>query len=872
MNSAEIRESFLSFYESKGCRRWPSSSLVPDDPSLLLTSAGMVQFKPVFLGVRDLGFTRATTVQKCLRTTDIDIIGTTGRHHSFFEMLGNFSFGDYFKTEACTWAYEYSTQVLGLDVDRLWFSIFEDDDEAEAIWRDVVGVRPERIVRMGAKDNFWAAGPTGPCGPCSELYYDQGPEVGCGSPDCAPGCDCDRFLEYWNLVFMQYDRAEDGTLTPLPKQNIDTGMGLERIAAILQGVHSNFETDVLRTIMAKAQEITGHVYGAEGEKTDTSLRILADHARAVAFMIADGILPSNEGRGYVLRRILRRAVRHGRLLGVEDPFLGQLIDVVVELMGPAYPEIVEHHAFINRIVLAEEQRFGATLRQGLQLLEAEIERSQGATHGNAFDGSVAFTLHDTYGFPVELTSEIVAEAGLHVDMTAFEAEMAQQRDRARAAVKDESWNIGSSFDDIMRANGPTEFLGYEADEATAKVVAILVDGAPVARIEEGAVADIVLDRTSFYGEQGGQVGDTGEIAGPDGVFRVEDTKIPLAKLISHRGRVESGSLAVGDAVCASIDHLRRERIRRNHTATHLLHWALRLVLGEHVKQSGSFVSPDRLRFDFTHFEAVTAEQMTKIERLVNAKVMEDHAVRAYETTLQAAREGGVTALFGEKYGQIVRVLEIGNFSKELCGGTHVTRTTEIGLLKVTSEGSVGSSLRRIEAVTSFDAYDFVRAEEEVLTAAADALKGRPAEVAERVNATVKRLREVEKSLADAKKRAAGGASEALATETAAAGYDVAIGLVPDISSVDDLRDWADALRKTVPAVVLAAVSEGRVLLLAAGSNEAVAKGFNAGEIIKTMAPHVGGRGGGKPAMAQGGGDDAKGVDASLEAARALVRG
>jgi alanyl-tRNA synthetase len=873
VNSAEIRESFLSFFESKGCRRWPSSSLIPDDPSLLMTSAGMVQFKPVFLGVRDLGFTRATTVQKCLRTTDIDIIGTTGRHHSFFEMLGNFSFGDYFKTEACTWAYEYSVDVLGLDVDKLWFSIYEDDDDAERIWRDVVGVSPDRIVRMGAKDNFWAAGPTGPCGPCSELYYDQGEAVGCGSPDCAPGCDCDRFLEYWNLVFMQYDRAEDGTLTPLPKQNIDTGMGLERIAGILQGVTTNYETDVLRTIMAKASELTGRTYGAEGEKVDTSLRILADHARAVAFMIADGILPSNEGRGYVLRRILRRAVRHGRLLGIEDPFLAKLIDVVVELMGPAYPEIVEHHAFITRIVLAEEQRFGATLRQGLILLEAEIDRTQGSVHGNEFDGSIAFTLHDTYGFPIELTSEIAAEAGLRVDMTAFEADMATQRDRARAAVKDESWNIGSSFDDIMRASGATDFVGYEVDEADARVLAILVDGVAVERIEAGQTAEVVLDLTPFYGEQGGQVGDTGQLETSDGLFRVEDAKLPLAGLISHRGLLESGSLAVGEKVLARIDHLRRERIRRNHTATHLLHWALRLVLGEHVKQSGSFVAPERLRFDFTHFEGVTAEQLCKIERLVNTKIMEDHAVRAYETTLQSAREGGVTALFGEKYGEIVRVLEIGSFSKELCGGTHITRTTEIGFLKVVSEGSVGSSLRRIEAVTSFDAFEYVRAEEDVLAAAAAALKGRPSEVADRVVAQAKKLRETEKALSEAKKRVQGGSgADALETLVTAGGSKIAIGLVPGVESVDDLRESSDVLRRTVDGVVLAAVADGRVLLLAAGSNAAVTAGFDAGALVKAMAPLVGGRGGGKPAMAQGGGEDASAVDAALAAARALIAG
>jgi alanyl-tRNA synthetase len=869
VNSAEIRESFLSFFESKGCRRLPSSSLIPDDPSLLMTSAGMVQFKPVFLGVRDLGFTRATTVQKCLRTTDIDIIGTTGRHHSFFEMLGNFSFGDYFKSEACAWAFEYSTKVLGFDVDRLWFSIYEDDDQAEAIWRDEVGVRPDRIVRMGAKDNFWAAGPTGPCGPCSELYYDQGPEVGCGKPDCAPGCDCDRFLEYWNLVFMQYDRAEDGTLTPLPKQNIDTGMGLERVAGILQGVTSNFETDILSAIMAEAQAITGRAYGAEGEQTDTSLRIMADHARAITFMIADGILPSNEGRGYVLRRILRRAVRHGRLLGVEGAFLGRLIDVVVELMGPAYPEIVENHAFINRIVLAEEHRFGATLRQGLTLLEAEIDRTKGSVHGNAFDGGVAFTLHDTYGFPIELTAEIAAEAGLTVDMTAFEADMAEQRERARAAVKDESWNIGSSFDDIARSSGVTDFVGYEADECDTIVRAILVDGVAVDRIEAGQAAEVVLDSTPFYGEQGGQVGDTGEISGRDASFRVEDTKLPLAGLVSHRGLLEAGSLEVGETVHAAIDHLRRERIRRNHTATHLLHWALRLVLGEHVKQSGSYVSPERLRFDFTHFEAVTAAQIDKVERLVNAKIMEDHPVRAYETSLASARESGVTALFGEKYGQIVRVLEIGNFSKELCGGTHVSRTTEIGFLKITSEGSVGSSLRRIEAVTSFDAYDAIRAEGELLDAAAESLKSRPAEVADRVAATVKRVRELEKALAEAKKRAQEGGAAPLPVVTAVGGYTVALGVLADVGSIDDLRSWADTLRKSSAAVVLAAIVDGSALMLAAGSAEAVGKGFDAGAVIRAMAPLVGGRGGGKPGMAQGGGDNADGVEAALVAARSM---
>jgi alanyl-tRNA synthetase len=874
VNSAEIRESFLSFFESKGCRRWPSSSLVPDDPSLLLTTAGMVQFKPVFLGVRTMDFTRATTVQKCVRTTDIDIIGTTGRHHSFFEMLGNFSFGDYFKSEACAWSYEYSVNVLKLDVDRLWFSIYEDDDEAEAIWRDEVGVSPDRIVRMGEKDNFWSAGPTGPCGPCSELYYDQGPEVGCGSPDCAPGCDCDRFLEYWNLVFMQYDRQEDGSLVPLPKKNIDTGMGLERIAAILQGVHSNFETDVLKRLMDVAEQITGSTYGGGG-RTDTSLRILADHARAVTFLIADGVMPSNEGRGYVLRRILRRAVRHGRLHGVTEPFLGRLIDEVVDLMGAAYPEIVEHRGFIKRIVLSEEQRFGATLKQGLSILEAEILRTQ-QNESHALDGSVAFMLHDTYGFPVELTAEIAAEAGLTVDVTAFEAEMAQQRDRARAAVKDDSWSaFGNAFSEIASRVGEVEFVGYADDEVEADIVGIVVDGRPVDRLEPGQAGEIVLSATPFYGEQGGQVGDSGLITTYDTVFSVTDTKIPIKGVVSHSGSLDAAAagLQLGQRVHASIDHLRRERIRRNHTATHLLHWALGLVLGEHVHQSGSHVAPDRMRFDFTHFEAPTAEQVAKVERLVNAKIMEDHPVRAYETSLASAREAGVTALFGEKYGEYVRVLEIGNFSKELCGGTHVGRTTEIGFLKIVSEGSVGANLRRIEAVTSFDALEAVRVEEAVLASAASTLKCRPSEVADKTEALAKKLRDTEKALAGAKRRGGSGSLDALASSAADAGYPVVVARL-EAADAGELRELSDSLRNKLGgtgAVVLAAASaDGRALLLAAGSDAAVAAGFDAGALLRAMAPLVDGRGGGKAAMAQGGGEDAGGIDAALTAARDLL--
>ncbi len=868
MKSAEIRESFLKFFESKGCRRLPSSSLVPDDPSLLLTSAGMVQFKPVFLGVTTYDFTRAATCQKCARTTDIDIIGTTGRHHSFFEMLGNFSFGDYFKREACTWAWEYSTDVLGLDPDRLWISIYEDDDAAEAIWRGELGLPPDRIVRMGEQDNFWSAGPTGPCGPCSELYYDQGPELGCGRPDCAPGCDCDRYVEYWNLVFMQYDRQEDGTLVPLPKQNIDTGLGLERLAAILQGVPTNFETDILGEIMAEASAVTGVAYGAAA-RSDVSLRILADHSRALAFLIADGVLPSNESRGYVLRRLLRRAVRHGRLLGVSGSFLVRLVDVTIREMGDAYPELVEHAELIRRIVAAEEERFSATLRQGMALLEAEIERTQ-QTHSHSFDGTVAFTLHDTYGFPIELTAEIVGEQGLSVDMTAFEAEMAEQRERGRGAAKGESWAAAGS---AGYAGLPaTEFVGYEDDEAEATVLAIVVDGARVDTLSAGQPAEIVLDGTPFYGEQGGQVGDTGRISAAGGDLVVTDTRIALPGLTAHRGSLESGSLSVGDRVHAAIDVRRRERIRRNHTATHLLHWALRLVLGEHVKQSGSYVAPDRLRFDYTHFEAPEPEQMRRVEELVNAKIMEDHAVRAYETSLASAREAGVTALFGEKYGEFVRVLEIGNFSRELCGGTHVSRTSELGFLKITSEGSVGANVRRVEAVTSFGAMRVVYEEERILRAAADVLRARPAEVADKVEQLAKRAKDAETS---AKQGMSGNIVDSVvATAVDLPGYKYAEYRFPGPMDLEAIKRFHDQVRAKLgnAAVVTASMSRGSgaALIDASGNVGAVDAGFDANKVIQSALPAIDGRGGGKPTMAHAGGKKPEGLDdALLEIRRAL---
>ncbi|MBK5210785.1 MAG: alanine--tRNA ligase [Coriobacteriia bacterium] len=859
MKTAEIRESFLNFFASKGCVRRPSSSLIPDDPSLLLTAAGMVQFKPVFLGVKKLPFTRATTVQKCVRTTDIDIIGTTGRHLSFFEMLGNFSFGDYFKREAIRWAWEFSIDVLKLEKERIWVSIYTDDDDAYDLWLEETDIKPERIVRLGEEDNFWAAGPTGPCGPCSELYYDQGPEFSCGKEDCAVGCDCDRYLEYWNLVFMQYDRDEDGNLTPLPRQNIDTGMGLERIAAILQHAQSNYDIDEMHDLITLAEEITGEKYGVDA-KTDVALRIIADHARSVTFMIADGILPSNEGRGYVLRRLLRRAVRYGKLLGTTEPFMTRMSDKVVELMGQVYPEIVTHHDLVESIIGSEEERFGATLRTGLSFLHEELSALK---EGEALSGLAAFTLHDTYGFPFDLTLEIAQEEGVAVDEAGYTSEMKKQKDRARSHVKDNVWGTyGGVYSEVLKKGGPTIFTGYDHDEDTGKVIALILDGKSVERAQSGDV-EVILDKTPFYGEQGGQIGDTGTLrvhgAQKDstiGSLQVTDTKMKEKTLRVHIAHIEEGEIAVGDSVTARIDVLRRERIRRNHTATHLLHWALHKVVGSHASQAGSLVSFNRLRFDFTHYEALSSEQLDKIERLVNAKIFENHPVRNYETSLDTARESGVTALFGEKYGDFVRVLEAGNFSKELCGGTHIGRTSEIGFFKIVSESSVGANLRRIEAVTSFDAYNYSLDQQAELRGAAAVFNTPWRDVSERAVALTGKLKEF---AAVAKRGDVEQASEALDSIVehphVVNGYKIVVTELEDITAARLRPGWdMIRVRGIDAAFIIGTDAEtGKPVFMAAGNDAAVTRGFNAGALVKHVAGMLDGRGGGKPTMAQGGG-------------------
>ena len=874
ITSAEIREAYLKFFEEKGCQRWPSSSLVPDDPSLLLTVAGMVQFKPYFLQQKHLDsrYIGTTTAQKCVRTNDIDIIGTDGRHLSFFEMLGNFSFGQYFKKEMCAWAYEFSVDVLQLEPERIHVTVFTDDDEAAEIWEQV-GVPKDHITRLGEEDNFWVAGPTGPCGPCSEMYYDQGPEVGCGSPDCKPGCDCDRFLEYWNLVFTQFDRQEDGTMVPLAKKNIDTGMGLERVAGIQQGVTSNFDTDVLRRLVGVGEKLTGKAYGAD-EKTDLSLRIMADHSRAVVFMVGDGILPSNEGRGYVLRRLLRRAVRHGRLQGIEGPFLSSFLDVIVEEMGHHYPEIVENRSLIEKVLLTEEERFNRTIDHGEKFLADALE---GLSAGDALDGVTAFTLHDTYGFPFELTAEICNESGIGVDKEGFDAEMQLQRERARAARTDEAWSgFGDVYTHILDAHGPSEFCGYDHSECDATIVDVIVDGAIVEEANEGDEVTLILDKTPFYGEMGGQVGDTGTISSAQAKVTVTDTSRPEEGLPAHVGTVVSGSIRKGDAVHAAIDVRRRALIMRNHTATHILQRALSQVLGDHVKQAGSLVAPDRLRFDFTHFEPMTREQIVEVERICNEVIMSDEPVLAYETSLSAAREAGVLALFGEKYGEFVRVVEVGNFSKELCGGTHVGRSSEIGLLKIVAESSIGSNTRRVEAVTSTEAYRYLSGLEEELRETAQVLGVPPMDVSERAAKMKRQLEEFEAAAKRAKKTAAeGSVADFIEAAVDAGGYKLVVANLGE-GSVEALRSAWDIVKKRAQGAPFAAVcfavnsEKGTPLMLAAGNDAAVEAGFNANDVIKQVAPVLGGGGGGKPNMAQAGGKDASKIDAAIEKAKEVL--
>ena len=870
MTTAEIRDDFLSFFESKGCKRYPSSSLVPSDPSLLLANAGMNQFKEYYQGIKTMKEIGATSCQKCLRTNDIDNIGDS-RHLSFFEMLGNFSFGGYTKRDACTWAMEFisSPEHLGLPLDRLYFTVFTDDDEAIEIWKSL-GVAEDHITRLGEEDNFWAAGPTGPCGPCSEIYFDQGPEF----EGEAPGDDGDRYLEFWNLVFTQFDRQEDGSLPELPHRNIDTGMGLERIAAIMQHEGTNYEGDIMRTLISLGEKLSGKKYHSTDE-IDRSLRILADHSRAVTFMIGDGILPGNEGRSYILRRLLRRAVYHGRLLGIQGTFMAEYAHEVAVLLGAEYPELVEKSALIDGILTAEEERFGATLDAGESKLTAELEQLE---DGAQLYGEVAFLLHDTYGFPIDLTREIAANAGHVVDMDAFDAAMTEQRERARKSANRDAWgNAQSIWVALSDRLDETVFDGYDNNELSGvRVVALVQDGQEVESAAAGSEVEVVLDRTPFYAEMGGQVGDTGKLTAPGLYVHVTDTKHRDGGLESHVGVVEEGTISVGDSVTATIDAGRRELIRRNHTATHLLDAALKKVLGDHVNQAGSLVAPDRMRFDFTHFEALTKDELDRIEGMVNAEIFAAKPVVTQIMSIEDAKAAGAVALFGEKYGDVVRVVSAGAedtpFSRELCGGTHARNTADLGLFKIISESSVGSNSRRIEAVTSMGAIEYVDERLAQLDEVAAALKVRPSAVADRVEQLQQDLRTANHKLEAALTGAGSNqVAESLKSAVQLNGYSCVIAKLEGLSGKelrsawDGIRDASDG--QPVACVIASATADGKVSLLAGATDSAVAAGFSAGDIVKEIAELVGGRGGGKPAMAQAGGSNAAGIDAALEAAR-----
>ena len=864
----ELRRAFLDFFVARGHTEVPSASVVPVDPSLLFTNAGMVPFKPYFVGDETPPYRNATSVQKCVRAggkhNDLEEVGRTNRHVTFFEMLGNFSFGGYFKDEAIPWAWELYTEVLGLDPDRLWVTVHENDDEAAAVWRDVVGLAPERIQRMGDASNFWRMADTGPCGPNSEMFWDLGPEHG---PDGGPAASEDRFVELWNLVFMQYDEQPDGELLELPARGVDTGAGLERNLAVLQGVETVWDIDVFRPLLAAAEQVTGVQYGGfPGNDRDVSLRILAEHGRTMTFVVSDGIVPSNEERGYVLRRIIRRAVRHGYLLGVEDPVTPPLVDATVASMGSAYPELVQGRDWIKHVVGREEERFRQTLRRGVELLDDKLEA------GNVSGGD-AFFLHDTLGFPVDLTREIAAERGRTVDFAGFQAAMEEQRTRAQRAHKEAGGKDDAPLElyrELLAEPGPTEFTGRQEYETKGATVAGLVAGRErVSRAATGDTVDVVLDKTPFYAESGGQVGDTGTISALDGSaeLRVDDTQYGLPGLVLHRAEVVRGELAEGDEVVAAIDGERRDRIRRNHTATHVLHWALREVLGSHAKQAGSLVAPDRLRFDFSHHEAVTREQLDRIEQLANEQVITDAPVRHYETTREHADSLGAIAFFGEKYGDLVRVLEAGEHSVELCGGTHVHALGFIGPIKILSEGSIGANLRRIEAVTGDDALARIHEEELQLRRASELLKVGASEVPDRVE----RLMEQVKSLSDELERARGREAVVEAASLAADAVDGVVAARRDGLTPDDLRRLAIAIRDALGSGVVTLVGVGpdgaKAGITVAVTKDLVERAVSAAEIAQPAARALGGGTARNPELVVGGGPKVDAVDESLALAR-----
>ena len=885
LTAAEIRESFLRFFEERGHRRVASSSLVPqNDPTLLFTNAGMVQFKDVFTGREKRDYTRATTSQKCVRAggkhNDLENVGFTARHHTFFEMLGNFSFGDYFKKDAIAWGWEWVTSPawLGVPKDRLACTVFAGegnlpwDEEAYELWK-AQGVAPDRIHKLGAKDNFWAMGETGPCGPCSEIHFFQGNDVPCAEEKAGRACqgvacDCDRWLEIWNLFFMQFERGQDGGLTPLPKPSIDTGAGLERVAAVVQGKRSNYDTDLFQNLLSAIEKIAGKPYAKASADDQVSMRVIADHSRATTFLVGDGVLPANEGRGYVLRRIMRRAIRHGKRLGLEKPFLADVCRAVIAEMGAAYPETRENEPFITKVAQQEEESFRRTLDRGLTLLDEETARLA-ATGETVIPGKVAFQLYDTFGFPMDLTRVIAAERGLGVDEPGFDRHMAEQRARSEWKGSGEA-AVGDLYKQIAQELGETHFLGYETPTARAEVKALLVNGARAAKAKAGDAVEVVAAATPFYGESGGQVGDQGRITGAAGaVAGIEDTVRPVPGLVVHRGKVTAGELAVGDVVELAVDEARRDLIRANHSATHLLHFALREKLGEHVKQAGSVVAPDHLRFDFAHFQPLTREELRDVERRVNELVRANEATDTAVLELEDARKTGAMMIFGEKYGDRVRVVKIGP-SKELCGGTHVRRAGDVNFFKIESEESIAAGVRRIVAVTGPGAVALAQREEDELQRAASLLKAGTFEVVQKVEAAQKRLKDLERALEDAQGQLAAARSGDLAAQA----RDVNGVKVLAVKVQGDgkaLRDLADKLRDRLGrgVVALGAEQEGKAILLVAVTKDLAGK-VKAGDLVKEAAKLVGGSGGGKPDLAQAGGSNPAGLADALAKVEQLV--
>jgi alanyl-tRNA synthetase len=873
MTSDEIRAAFLRFFEEKGHKIIPSSSLIPrGDPTLLLTSAGMVQFKPYFLGEEVPPSPRLASCQKCFRTTDIESVGNP-KHLTFFEMLGNFSVGDYFKREAIGWAWEFVTRRLGLPPERLWATIFLDDDESFGYWREV-GVPEERILRFGEEDNFWEpAGDSGPCGPCSEIHYDFGEEFGCGKPSCGPNCDCGRFSEIWNLVFTQYNQDREGNRTPLPKPNIDTGMGLERTAAVIQGKTSVYETDLFVPLIECISRLAKIKYGS-GDAADNAMRIIAEHSRGVAFLIADGVIPSNEGQGYVLRRLLRRTSLFGRRLGLDKPFLAETARTTIEQMGHIYPELVQRQDFILQVVEDEEARFAETLSTGLELLDGIVAEAA-SKRRRKISGTEAFKLYDTYGFPIELTTEIAADRGFSVDLKGFEQEMEKQRERARKVYK---VKVGGGEVGIKGAlevsKKATPFVGYGNLSCKSIILGLSVDNKSVKTVKKGQEASVILETTPFYGEMGGQVGDTGEIRGPKGRFLVTHTIRTPNDIIVHQGKVVEGSLTVGDEVEAIVDAERRLDIARNHTATHLLQMALRQVLGEHVQQRGSLVAPDRLRFDFSHLKALSKEQIAEVNRIVNEKIRQNLKVYAEDIPYKKAMEEGVIALFGEKYGDVVRAVKIGEprISAELCGGTHVSATGEIGLFHIISESSIGAGLRRIEAVTGRGAEKYFDERLSDLQKAAEYLDVKLDNVLDKAySLSIELKEERRKGQALAKELARKEAESLLSQVEVVKGINLLVAKV-QASRMERMLEMSDFIRDKLKSVivVLGGVYGGKPAFLAAVTPDLVTKGYDAGKIVKQVAEVTGGSGGGKPSLAQAGGKDKKKLDEALKLVKSLI--